>query len=182
MSSNLANRVAASIRRLLCKSGLQAFKAGGNNGCLGADSKPEVIGHAEKLTRHDVSLIALVQHIHEAFRITAFQARKDTRSKLRPHALEFVTAIQKLANKFSIFRQERPGSLPNAIEVVECDDAEQFGWMWRKYVRGSNFRIDAQYVTGKSDEYEFFNQSESRMGWGLWYGNFSGTLRIQSSP
>src|SRR5436190_2024206 len=68
MSSNLANRVAASMRRLLCKSGLQAFKAGGNNGCLAADSKPEVIGHAEKLTRHDVSLIALVQHIHEPLR------------------------------------------------------------------------------------------------------------------
>ncbi len=45
----------------------------------------------------------------------------------------------------------------------------QFGWMWRKYVRGSNLRIGGQYVTGKSDEYEFFNQSESRMGWGLWY-------------
>jgi hypothetical protein len=45
----------------------------------------------------------------------------------------------------------------------------QCGWMWRKYVRGSNFRIGAQYVCGKSDEYEFFNQSESRIGWGLWY-------------
>ena len=44
-----------------------------------------------------------------------------------------------------------------------------FSQLWRKYVRGSNLRIGGQYVTGKSDEYEFFNQSESRMGWGLWY-------------
>lgn len=47
--------------------------------------------------------------------------------------------------------------------------AVQFGWMWRKYVRGSNLRLGGQYVCGKSDEYEFFRQSESRIGWGLWY-------------
>jgi hypothetical protein len=45
----------------------------------------------------------------------------------------------------------------------------QWGWMWRRYVRGSNFRIGGQYFYGKSDEYEFFHQTESRIGWGIWY-------------
>lgn len=45
----------------------------------------------------------------------------------------------------------------------------QFGWMWRQYARGSNFRIGGQLVTGKSDQYEFYRQTESRMGWGIWY-------------
>lgn len=45
----------------------------------------------------------------------------------------------------------------------------QWGWMWRKYARGPNFRIGGQYVCGKSDEFEFFRQTESRIGWGLWY-------------
>jgi hypothetical protein len=44
----------------------------------------------------------------------------------------------------------------------------QWGWMWRKYARGSNVRIGGQYFYGKSDEYEFFHQTESRIGWGLW--------------
>ena len=45
----------------------------------------------------------------------------------------------------------------------------QFGWMWRRYVRGPNFRIGGEYFYGKSDEYEFFHQTESRIGWGIWY-------------
>src|SRR5262249_51845070 len=45
----------------------------------------------------------------------------------------------------------------------------QTGWMWRQFARGANFRIGAQYFYGKSDEYEFFRQTESRIGWGLWY-------------
>jgi hypothetical protein len=45
----------------------------------------------------------------------------------------------------------------------------QFGWMWRQFARGSNFRIGGQYFYGKDDEYEFFNQTVSRIGWGLWY-------------
>jgi hypothetical protein len=44
----------------------------------------------------------------------------------------------------------------------------QWGWMWRKYARGSNFRIGGQYFYGKSDEFEFFRQTESQIGWGLW--------------
>jgi hypothetical protein len=45
----------------------------------------------------------------------------------------------------------------------------QFGWMWRKYARGANVRLGGQYFYGKSDQFEFFRQTESRMGWGLWY-------------
>jgi hypothetical protein len=44
----------------------------------------------------------------------------------------------------------------------------QWGWMWRKYARGSNFRIGGQYFYGKSEEFEFFRQTESQLGWGLW--------------
>jgi hypothetical protein len=45
----------------------------------------------------------------------------------------------------------------------------QFGWMWRQFARGPNVRIGAQYFYGKDDEYEFFNQTVSRFGWGIWY-------------
>jgi len=45
----------------------------------------------------------------------------------------------------------------------------QFGWMWRQYARGPNARIGAQYFYGKEDEYEFFTQTVSRFGWGIWY-------------
>jgi hypothetical protein len=45
----------------------------------------------------------------------------------------------------------------------------QFGWMWRQYARGPNARIGAQYFYGKDDEYEFFTQTVSRFGWGIWY-------------
>jgi hypothetical protein len=49
------------------------------------------------------------------------------------------------------------------------DVVVQFGWMWRKCARGSNFRIGGQYFYGKSDQFEFFHLTESRLGWGLWY-------------
>jgi hypothetical protein len=49
------------------------------------------------------------------------------------------------------------------------DIVVQFGWMWRKYARGSNFRIGGEYFYGKSDQFEFFHQTESRIGWGVWY-------------
>lgn len=45
----------------------------------------------------------------------------------------------------------------------------QFGWMWRKYVRGPNFRIGGQYYYGKDDQFEFFQRTTSRIGWGIWY-------------
>ena len=35
--------------------------------------------------------------------------------------------------------------------------------------RGQMFRVGMQYYTGKSDQYEFFNQFEDKLGLGLWY-------------
>src|SRR2546426_437769 len=105
------------MRRLLCKSSLQAFKAGSESCRLGTDTKPEVTGHAEKLTRHDIGVVTLVEHIHEVLRIAALQAWKNTRSKLRPHAFEFVTAVEKFANKRSIFFEQRFGSVGDAIQI-----------------------------------------------------------------
>jgi hypothetical protein len=45
----------------------------------------------------------------------------------------------------------------------------QAGWMWRQYARGSNARIGVEYFYGKSDQFEFYQQTESRIGWGIWY-------------
>lgn len=44
----------------------------------------------------------------------------------------------------------------------------QTGWCWRRDPRGSLFRIGLQYYQGKSDQYEYFDRSEERFGWGLW--------------
>lgn len=44
----------------------------------------------------------------------------------------------------------------------------QAGWAWRRFPRGSLFRIGFEYFNGKSDQYEFFDRSEQRFGWGLW--------------
>jgi hypothetical protein len=44
----------------------------------------------------------------------------------------------------------------------------QVGWAWRRFPRGSLFRIGFEYFYGKSDQYEFFDRTEQRLGWGLW--------------
>ena len=44
----------------------------------------------------------------------------------------------------------------------------QAGWAWRRFPRGSLFRVGLEYFNGKSDQYEFFDRSEERLGWGLW--------------
>ncbi len=44
----------------------------------------------------------------------------------------------------------------------------QAGWAWRRVARGSLFRIGLEYFTGKSDQYEFFERTEQRLGWGIW--------------
>lgn len=49
-------------------------------------------------------------------------------------------------------------------EEVDGNIVVQFGWMWRQYARGPNFRLGWQYFYGKSDQFEFFRQTESRMG------------------
>jgi hypothetical protein len=44
----------------------------------------------------------------------------------------------------------------------------QAGWAWRRQTRGSLFRTGIQYYRGKSDQYEYFDYSERRIGWGMW--------------
>jgi len=44
----------------------------------------------------------------------------------------------------------------------------QAGWAWRRFPRGSLFRIGVEYFWGKSDQYEYYDRSEERIGWGLW--------------
>ncbi|WP_425398576.1 DUF1207 domain-containing protein [Aeoliella sp.] len=44
----------------------------------------------------------------------------------------------------------------------------QLGWLWRGRT-GSTMRTGFQFLTGKSNQYQFFNESEEQYGWGLWY-------------
>lgn len=44
----------------------------------------------------------------------------------------------------------------------------QAGWQWRGD-SGHRLRIGAQYFAGKSEQYEFFNHYEERIGMGVWY-------------
>ena len=45
----------------------------------------------------------------------------------------------------------------------------QAGWQWRGGLALHTFRIGVEYFNGKSPQFEFFNQFEQRIGWGLWY-------------
>jgi hypothetical protein len=44
----------------------------------------------------------------------------------------------------------------------------QTGWAWRRSPRGSLFRVGVQYYNGKSEQYEYYDRSEQRFGWGMW--------------
>lgn len=44
----------------------------------------------------------------------------------------------------------------------------QTGWAWRG-LHGQMYRLGMQYYTGKSDQGEFFNQFEDKVGLGMWY-------------
>lgn len=44
----------------------------------------------------------------------------------------------------------------------------QAGWQWRG-ATNHRLRMGAQYFAGKSDQYQFFNQYEERLGMGVWY-------------
>ena len=44
----------------------------------------------------------------------------------------------------------------------------QAGYQWRG-TTGHRFRVGMHYVTGKSDQYEFFNQFEDKVGLGVWF-------------
>jgi hypothetical protein len=45
----------------------------------------------------------------------------------------------------------------------------QAGWQWRGGLALHTFRIGVEYFNGKSPQFEFFNQFEQRIGWGIWY-------------
>ncbi len=42
------------------------------------------------------------------------------------------------------------------------------GWQWRGY-SGHLFRVGMQYFQGMSDQWEFFDQYEEKLGFGVWY-------------
>lgn len=44
----------------------------------------------------------------------------------------------------------------------------QLGWQWRSSGRGGVFRTGLQYYTGKNEQYSFYDQSENRLGYGIW--------------
>ncbi len=44
----------------------------------------------------------------------------------------------------------------------------QAGWLWRG-ISGHVFRMGMLYFNGKSDQFEFFNRDEEKIGLGLWY-------------
>ncbi len=44
----------------------------------------------------------------------------------------------------------------------------QTGWQWRGY-SGHLFRIGMHYFQGMSDQWEFFDQFEDKLGFGIWY-------------
>lgn len=44
----------------------------------------------------------------------------------------------------------------------------QAGWQWRG-ASSHLFRVGMHYFAGKSDQFEFFNQYEEKLGVGLWY-------------
>ena len=44
----------------------------------------------------------------------------------------------------------------------------QAGWQWRG-ANGHLFRAGLQYFTGKSEQYQFFDHGEEKLGLGIWY-------------
>jgi len=45
----------------------------------------------------------------------------------------------------------------------------QAGWQWRDRHSGHLFRAGLEYFDGKSDQFEFFDQNEKKVGLALWY-------------
>jgi len=44
----------------------------------------------------------------------------------------------------------------------------QAGWQWRNGASGRASRLGLQYFNGKHEQYEFYSDSENKLGWGLW--------------
>jgi len=45
----------------------------------------------------------------------------------------------------------------------------QAGWAWRRSPASGMFRTGVEYYNGKSNQYSFFNRSEQKVGYGIWY-------------
>ena len=45
----------------------------------------------------------------------------------------------------------------------------QAGWAWRTGPNAHLFRVGAEYFNGLSDQYQFWNQFEEKIGIGMWY-------------
>ncbi len=45
----------------------------------------------------------------------------------------------------------------------------QTGWAWRRDAASGMFRLGVEYFNGKSDQFSFFDQSEQKLGFGVWY-------------
>ncbi len=45
----------------------------------------------------------------------------------------------------------------------------QAGWQWRGGDAMKTFRLGAQYVNGKNSQYEFYDDFEQQVGFGIWY-------------
>ena len=45
----------------------------------------------------------------------------------------------------------------------------QLGWQWRQAASGHLLRLGLEYFNGKSDQFEFFDQYENKVGLALWY-------------
>jgi hypothetical protein len=45
----------------------------------------------------------------------------------------------------------------------------QLGWQWRQAASGHLFRLGFEYFNGKSDQFEFFDRYENKLGFAFWY-------------
>jgi len=45
----------------------------------------------------------------------------------------------------------------------------QAGWAWREGPSAHLLRVGVEYFNGKSDQYQFWDQSEQKIGGGIWY-------------
>jgi hypothetical protein len=45
----------------------------------------------------------------------------------------------------------------------------QAGWQWRPWNEGKLLRVGVQYYNGKSNQFEFYDRFENKVGVGIWY-------------
>jgi hypothetical protein len=45
----------------------------------------------------------------------------------------------------------------------------QTGWAWRRSPATGIFRVGVEYYNGKNDQFSFFDDSEQKVGFGIWY-------------